>query len=526
MKSCAVGFTEWLLFHAWKVNESTSTSCPNLLIPETVIYRLGKPFFWYFTLPSGEILRKAKNKVGHKYILEEFQCQSEDVLAYYIGLTNTKKPNANQATIEFFTQESFIDFINNRDKCSTGILQRWIEPKSNQNSLIKVQWSPQFCLLERRVNKNKLDDNKIEFYDKLVTYEGDEYNSNIEPVTSPWIINELQKICVGIAGHIAAVTGGNVTITRMVLFFKQDKHDKIWFMYCTALKVMDLTLSEFDQPIDWQELEVKLPAYITSKKLPVGSKGYEINKNRTLCIGCNYLIKENMVYDISLKTVVEFFETGKELPKQGLSVRENDKDTQNHSDLVPKVLKRLNKKINNSKYEEMIKDPTWDYLKIKVCQDCFLHFTQTYTVPKIKINVKITEIKVTELRSNTPPPSNPRNQSNPPERKRPPPLPPIKPVKTAATNIKMINNHSVKSSNELLRPKKTLPKPKLTQITIENSSKNAIPIYQKISITSKKCPSSNLSTNYSRNHFDPYIESDFIQDTFQLLKNSINKLQS
>ena len=196
MKSCAAGFTEWLLYHVWKINENTNQSCPNLLIPETVIYRLGKPFFWYYSLPSGEILRKAKSKVNHNNILEEFYKEDLEIIAYYISFNDIKKNKASLATIEFFSHFSFKDFIHNRDKCNTGILQKWISPKLNQSSMIKVQWSQQFCLIEKRTNKYKLDDTKTEFYDKIVTYEGIEHNSILEPITAPWIISEIQKIMI------------------------------------------------------------------------------------------------------------------------------------------------------------------------------------------------------------------------------------------------------------------------------------------------------------------------------------------
>ena len=128
-------------------------------------------------------------------------------------------------------------------------------------------------------------------------------------------------------------------------------------MYCSALKLMDLCINEFDQPLEWQELEVKLPKYIIVKKLPRNLKGFEAKHNRSLCVGCNFLIKDNTMYEIPLNIVVTYFEQGKEPSEQGDSLRENKidsaKDSVNRSDLVPKVIKRFNPSINNFKYEEM-----------------------------------------------------------------------------------------------------------------------------------------------------------------------------
>ena len=56
--------------------------------------------------------------------MDEFLANSSDILAYYLGFNNANKSKANTATIEFFTHESFVDFIHNRDKCNFGILQK------------------------------------------------------------------------------------------------------------------------------------------------------------------------------------------------------------------------------------------------------------------------------------------------------------------------------------------------------------------------------------------------------------------
>lgn len=534
MKSCAAGFTEWLLFHIWKRNENTSCTCPYVLLPETVIYRLGKPFFWYYTDSSGQILRRAKSKVSHKYILEEFQGETNDLLAYYLGFSSLNKSKANSATIEFFTQTSLIDFIHNRDKCNTGILQRWVEPKSNQSSLIKVQWSQQFCLIERRTNKYKLDDLKVDFYEKLITYEGMEHNSVIEPVTAPWIIAEIQKICVHIAAHVTAVTGGNVTVTRMVLFFKQDKQDKLWLMYCSALKVMDLSVSEFDQPVEFQELEVTVPKHIVLKKLPLDTKGFEVRKNRTLCVGCNYLTRDSMMYEIPLNTVVEFFEKGKTLPNQGVSARDSSRDSENKSDQVPKVLIRLNKSVTNNKYEEMKKDPTWDHLQIKVCQDCFLHFTQVYSLPKTKpFKINITE----QSHIQNPEPIIKKNIS---ERNFPCNVKILPPIRAKIKTSEKIEKPSmVKAVSTKNFDKSFMNAPKSICVTrtsdkeqdrgfekqMGSASKIAIPIYTRLH-SKKNIMMSNANTTISKMNVDMNNRGDFIQDTLALLKNTINKLES
>lgn len=76
---------------------------------------------------------------------------------------------------EYFEEEGFNVFLHQREKNLNAILQKFIQPKSGRNSLIKVSWSPQFCLLYRKTNVNAIDNLKVQLYEKLCTFEGPEY---------------------------------------------------------------------------------------------------------------------------------------------------------------------------------------------------------------------------------------------------------------------------------------------------------------------------------------------------------------
>jgi hypothetical protein len=114
MRGSAAGFTEWLLFHLWKQNDSTNQSCPFVLIPDTIIYRWGRPFFWYFTTHSGELLRKSKNKVTHKYIAQDFLSgqTASGLVAQYLSFEG--QDTGSKAIVHFFQQASFSILPNRR----------------------------------------------------------------------------------------------------------------------------------------------------------------------------------------------------------------------------------------------------------------------------------------------------------------------------------------------------------------------------------------------------------------------------
>ena len=56
-----------------------------------------------------------------------------------------------------------------------SFLQKFIAPKNDKNSTIKVTWTPQFSLLENKTNIHKINDPKINLYERVVTHEGPEH---------------------------------------------------------------------------------------------------------------------------------------------------------------------------------------------------------------------------------------------------------------------------------------------------------------------------------------------------------------
>ena len=85
-------YTEWLFYHIWKKNSTTETSCPCVIIPDTVIFRWAQPFFWYFTNEQG-VLRKQKDKIDIKRIIKVMNEEKLpiDVVAVLNQLANSQR---------------------------------------------------------------------------------------------------------------------------------------------------------------------------------------------------------------------------------------------------------------------------------------------------------------------------------------------------------------------------------------------------------------------------------------------------
>mmetsp|Transcript_92434 Transcript_92434/g.199844 ORF Transcript_92434/g.199844 Transcript_92434/m.199844 type:complete len:94 (-) Transcript_92434:1859-2140(-) len=64
--------------------------------------------------------------------------------------------------VEFLKLDQFQFWLDNKKKPFRGVLQKFVEPRGNKNHLIKVCWTPQFAMLEKRTNTHSLERRELE----------------------------------------------------------------------------------------------------------------------------------------------------------------------------------------------------------------------------------------------------------------------------------------------------------------------------------------------------------------------------
>lgn len=314
---------------------------PNLNIPDTVIYKYGQPVAWYFTSLNGRIKRKNKQNLVSAKIEEAFNkyVLGYDVLAYFITMPSEHERSATTSSandgrgsgaggngndggsvvpetiIQYFDREGLQNFLYNHKKGVNGILQRFIEPKSTHNEVIRSIWSPKLCLLERAENIHELHDHRYGMYERCVVYEGPDYYFTSAPLRGPVLSGQLQKTCESIVYHISEVTYGQKQVSRIVLNFKVDSRDKVWFLYSTSIRCDDLLntrpgshqpgapltrhLLNIDRVVSLPE-EISLNPQKSYSRLPP--------PDRVRCLSCNEETLDNLRYPISYKAVIKHYD--------------------------------------------------------------------------------------------------------------------------------------------------------------------------------------------------------------------------
>ena len=197
------GVIENLFHYLWLKDEFDKG--PKLNVPDTIIYKYRQPSAWYFTSKDGTIKKKTKFNLTNVRIEEAFtrNVHGSDICGYYLSLPENRDE---QYTIEYFDADALHHFLYHREKVNNGLIQRFIEPKGTRNTMIRAIWSPKVCMLERRMNVHRLQDKRYGMYERAVTYEGPEFNSQAAPVRGTLLPAAVQDVCARLVDHVKEVS--------------------------------------------------------------------------------------------------------------------------------------------------------------------------------------------------------------------------------------------------------------------------------------------------------------------------------
>lgn len=219
-----------------------------MLIPDTVIYKYCIPAYWYFTGADGRLKRKNKASIVSKKIYAEFvrgAKHHDDIVACHISegqrASSDADSSAQETRIRYFDARSLHNFLFLEEKPDDGCLQKFVRPKGLNNLMIQAAWSPQMCLLERRVNFYPMLSGRVPLQERCATYEGDEHLSKLMPVRGTLLPEKIQQLCWEMVSHIRSIS--QQQICRMLMFFKPDNE------VCLVTHGSNTPFLKYDQPL-------------------------------------------------------------------------------------------------------------------------------------------------------------------------------------------------------------------------------------------------------------------------------------
>lgn len=227
----------------------------SLVIPDTIVFRVGHAGYplWYLSSVSepGLIKRKNSSNVTPRNILDAFtrrktkrsvqHAGSSGIIAVLVSDAHqndmiTEEDQVGSATVEYLDEVLLRDFLERRAVKFSGILQKWVDPKGQNNSMIHATWTPTMCKVTCLTNVKSMSDRRSTMYERAVTFDGADSFTRRDPVSST-VHGHIAHLCKGISKHVSVITDAECDIQRSTSYFKVRHDGKVVYMWSSSLRV-------------------------------------------------------------------------------------------------------------------------------------------------------------------------------------------------------------------------------------------------------------------------------------------------
>eukprot|EP00283_Hemiselmis_rufescens_P021078 CAMPEP_0173441570 /NCGR_PEP_ID=MMETSP1357-20121228/24028_1 /TAXON_ID=77926 /ORGANISM="Hemiselmis rufescens, Strain PCC563" /LENGTH=538 /DNA_ID=CAMNT_0014407159 /DNA_START=75 /DNA_END=1687 /DNA_ORIENTATION=+ len=213
---------------------------PPIHIPSTVMLKYQRPCAWFSSSSDGELIKRSDNKELDPHVIKRQFCEGakNDCVAYYVSYTKGSK-GQRSAKIEYFDDKGLENFLLHRQKENNGIVQKFEEPTSPYNTLIRAYWTPHKLTLQQRVNKHQLSNTAVVMNERLATFDGPEHLNVEFDIKSYKLKSRLEEGVSSIVNHVRKLLPSAYTLWTMECYFKLSGKNKLLFLWCNDLRVFN-----------------------------------------------------------------------------------------------------------------------------------------------------------------------------------------------------------------------------------------------------------------------------------------------
>ncbi|KAL4505143.1 hypothetical protein ABPG72_016210 [Tetrahymena utriculariae] len=449
------GFIYQIFKSLWKV-DSLLKKIMLINIPDTIMFQNGGIYSWYFSMDS-QVYFKKKQNLEKEQILNKFSanippCGIVAVWIYKQEIQNIRQKGEQQysnhqssstrykysSQENFSPKKSFSDMSlkeinsNNTSKLIyqymnleqlneflikarpgemiDGVLQKFIQSKGDNNSVIQVTWNREFYLSQKISNPNQINDTNLDIYQRVITFESD--NQSITTDLKGHAINSyLQTKMEEIVKHVENTYEKPITISLFKGIFKIDPKGKIWFLQCKTLSACqkmnqdNKVLKESSKSLAF--IETDIPSHISKVKSAIG-KGIDL-QSKEKCKKCLEEVELNGMHMVEYNHIIkswQFDHVGEKekkkeqseqkyleereklekmyrlLDKLDLDVPQdfpkiNDQDEKrfdvNPNYIIPRVIRNQEPELSEEQYLSLVNNPGFRSRAALICENCCLH---------------------------------------------------------------------------------------------------------------------------------------------------------
>eukprot|EP00347_Sterkiella_histriomuscorum_P015186 403357989 len=271
---------DYFLHYLWKKPTSKQLVQPikfNFILPDTVIYQqvlppvnpyilllvvyllnqilkqivnnsLSKPVNWYFSSSDAHILKKKQGSMSQELLIDNFLKQKDfdapvAVAFKYIDALDhrnysAKNQEGSKKTIierDLITTQKFRTYIAFQKKNEISCIQKFVQSKGPNYSIIRCFWTLNSIRLEKVSNINQKQNKYLSIYQRYLTIEERHRFYQIEPVISNLVQQDIIVACNLIQAQFQLHM---IPLQQCTYYFTLDQNDSLNFLFPTHIKLL------------------------------------------------------------------------------------------------------------------------------------------------------------------------------------------------------------------------------------------------------------------------------------------------
>ena len=360
------------------------TSCVKVQIPETIVLNMGIIVGWFFTSRKDGTVRRKKRANTTKENVAAMLHSTFRKSEKKPGISKTEVPvatvtyNATDAdghkiqNVKYLMNSEVDDFLKNAP-LKNCLLQQWIHPCGNQNSVLHCLWTPSGVQISRRNSRNLLDDRAPAAY-RLATYESGAILPSDFSLCTSTTKQIIKNTCDHIAAHLSTVTA---TPLSMTTYWKISSDLQVVLLWCSQLNKIGDRKSGDCRPILSPTISLSIPQTETQIGIPIcpfckniaGIEGSSRSHRAALHNAEPAMFGDYEIKSISYDTIYNFClnrETKCHVPK----------DTKHIWRVIPREFRNLRPDFDLKRFISESSKHEFRHKSVSVCERCYNKYTQ------------------------------------------------------------------------------------------------------------------------------------------------------
>jgi hypothetical protein len=216
-------YIEAFYYLLWQ-REEIYTEHLRINIPNTLFIRNSIPKVWNFTGKDGRILRKSEKCITSDQIVKAFGANKDkyDIVAVLFVCHEQERVEikymnySELRSATGFPSQSKFKF----PKQGFCVLEQYLIPSQEYESLIEVIWNSNFILFNKKTNLYKFHDENVDPVQKCMTFDAPGHVVTCDKMPDCCVTEEIKNICENIYTHINKISFGSIRMSQMMLYFK------------------------------------------------------------------------------------------------------------------------------------------------------------------------------------------------------------------------------------------------------------------------------------------------------------------